>query len=349
MRVLVDICHPAHVHFFRNITGLLQDRGHDILITSRQKEIALDLLDELKLEHRVLSAEGGGLLGLGQELLVRNRALMRIVREFRPAVMAAVGGIFVAQVGAVTRVPTVVFYDTENARLQNLLTYPFAGRVVAPRCYRAWLPRRNIRYDGYHELAYLHPSLFTPDRQVALANGLAPEGETYFLRVVAWQANHDVGERGWSPSLLADVVSYLADYGRVLISAEGPLPEMLEAYRYRGSPKAVHDVMAHCRLFIGESATMASESAVLGVPAIYAAHTGRGYTDEQEARYGLVRNVRRLEERAALAQAIDAILSEPFSVWAERRRRLLDDTIEVAPFAARCIEDHASSREREAC
>jgi len=40
--------------------------------------------------------------------------------------------------------------------------------------------------------------------------------------------------------------------------------------------------MAYCRAFIGESATMASEAAVLGVPAVYAAETGRSYTDEQE-------------------------------------------------------------------
>src|SRR5262249_20755089 len=38
------------------------------------------------------------------------------------------------------------------------------------------------------------------------------------------------------------------------------------------------------------SATMASEAAVLGVPAVYVSPVGRGYTDEQETRYGLVRN-----------------------------------------------------------
>ena len=35
---------------------------------------------------------------------------------------------------------------------------------------------------------------------------------------------------------------------------------------------------------------MASESAVLGVPAIYIDNEGRGYTTEQENKYGLVYN-----------------------------------------------------------
>ena len=35
---------------------------------------------------------------------------------------------------------------------------------------------------------------------------------------------------------------------------------------------------------------MASECAVLGVPAIYVSPLGRGYTDDEEQRYGLVHN-----------------------------------------------------------
>ena len=45
MRVLIDIGHPAHVHFFRRPIEILREHGHEILITSRLKEIAGDLLD----------------------------------------------------------------------------------------------------------------------------------------------------------------------------------------------------------------------------------------------------------------------------------------------------------------
>ena len=69
-------------------------------------------------------------------------------------------------------------------------------------------------------------------------------------------------------------------------------------------------MLAHCRAFVGESATMASECAVLGVPAIYAAQTGRGYTNEQESRYGLVTNLRLLEW-GSMQTAVDQILARP--------------------------------------
>lgn len=338
MRILIDIGHPAHVHFFYHPIQLLRQHGHDVLITSRDKDIALSLLDELGLHHEKLStAKNRGLVSMARELVQRNLALWRVVRRYRPDVMAAIGGINIAQVGWITRTPSAVFYDTENARLQNALTYPFASSVLVPACYEGWLPRRrHHRYAGYHELSYLHPQRFAPNREIAIANGLSVEDDTFFIRVVAWRASHDIGERGWTSDLLRRVVGKLSDLGKVIISSETELPSDLAVYRYSGKRSAVHHLLAFSRAFVGESATMASECAVLGVPAIYAAETPRGYTNEQDRKYGLVTNVPRLEW-PALNQAIDRILSKTPDAWQEQRHRLLADTIDVAEFVTEKI------------
>jgi len=339
MKVLLDIGHPAHVHFFRSPARLLAQRGHEILITSRHKEMTLELLDQLGLPHICLSRlSNGGLFSLGTELIQRNLELFKTVRRFHPDVMAAIGGVSIAQVGKIAGVPSLVFYDTENARLQNAITYPFASCVIVPRCYEAWLPKhRHIRYNGYHELSYLHPARFKPDRAVALANGLSPEGETFFIRIVSWQASHDIGENGWNAELLRQFIQKLTRHGKLLISSEPRLPADLEAYRYPGKVSEVHHVLAFCRACVGESATMASECAVLGVPAIYAAQTGRGYTNEQEARYHLVKNIRELSW-PRLEQALDEVLAVPLATWRRAREKLLAETIDVAAFVADCIE-----------
>lgn len=337
MRVLIDIGHPAHVHFFRRPIEQLRGNGHDILITSRRKEIATDLLDAYGIEHLTLSGEGsrGGMLG---ELMVRDYRLSRVVHKWRPDVMAAIGGIFIAHTGAIGRVPSLVFYDTENARLQNLLTYPLATRVIVPRCYSGWTPKaRTLRYPGYHELSYLRPPYFSAKREIALANGIAANRPTYLVRLVAWKANHDIGERGLSHEAVRKIVGQLGSLGEVLISAEASLPDDLEPLRYKGDPAAIHHVMAYCAGFFGESATMASECAVLGVPAVYAANTGRGYTDEQEARYGLVHNARSLDGNT-LDAALDWLLSFPEGRGPELRQKLLSDTCDVSAFAVSAIE-----------
>ena len=340
MRILIDIAHPAHVHFFKNPARILRDRGHELLFTSREKDIALDLLDELMITHKPISSlnKKGNLLGFAAELIKRDFALWKIANKFKPDVMAAIGGTFIAHVGMTNRAKSLVFYDTENATLQNAITYPLASCVVVPSCYKAWLPKnRHIRYRGYHELAYLHPGYFSADRNLAEKNGLSTSKPTFLLRLVSWQANHDIGEQGWTEELLHSLINFIKPKGKVIISAEGPLPAEFEPLRYRGKTSEIHHVMAFCRLFIGESATMASESAVMGIPAIYAATTGRGYTDELESRYGLVKNVRQLNWDN-LKSAIASILANSSQHWRNSADQLLNDTIDVSAFTANCIE-----------
>src|SRR3990172_7698608 len=107
MRILFDIGHPAHVHFFRNPIRLLKEKGHTVLVTSRDKEVAHQLLDSLSIPHISLSSQtDGSVAGLFRELLVRDYRLYRQVRKFRPDIMAAIGGIFIAHVGAGTGIPS---------------------------------------------------------------------------------------------------------------------------------------------------------------------------------------------------------------------------------------------------
>lgn len=335
VRILIDIIHPAHVHFFKHPVRMLLERGHAVRITSRDKDCTLALLDTLGLEHRCLSRQNrGGMLAMARELFARDVSLARVARAFRPDVMGGIGGVCIAQVGRLCGIPSVVFYDTENATLQNALTYPFATSIVVPECYTGWTPRRKtVRYRGYHELAYLHPAYFTPDRDIAIANGLAADGDTFIVRVVSWRASHDLGVNGWSTALLEAVIARLAAHGKVLISAEGPLPPALDRYRFEGDAAQIHHVLAFCRAYVGESATMASEAVVLGVPAVYAATVSRGYVDEQAQRYRLA-IVSGIASAAEVMDAVDRVLAMPAAETGARHRVLLGDTIDVAAFVA---------------
>ena len=328
-RIVVDVCHPAHVHFFRKPIATWTGDGHDVLVTSRAKDVAIDLLDSLGIPHVPLGRAAGSPLALGLELVLRNAKLVRQIRRFGADVVAGLGGTFAVQSAFMARIPGVVFYDTEIATLQNRITYPLATRVVVPECYRGWTPARTtVRYAGYHELGYLHPREFTPDRSVALAAGLDPERPTYLVRLVSWTANHDIGDRGLDPALVHMIVDALAARGKVVISSETSLPPGLEASKYQGAPSDLHHLMAFCAGYFGESATMASECAVLGVPAVYMAYSFRGYTDDQESRYGLVHNVRTLDANA-VERGIGWLLAQRPDACAAARMRMLQNCVDV--------------------
>ncbi len=342
MKVLIDINHPAHVHFFKQPARQLQAAGHQLLFTSRDKECTLSLLEELGFPHRRLSSIGdGSVLGFAKELLTRNARLLKVVRQFQPDVMAAIGGTFIAHVGFLTRTPRVAFYDTEMATLQNRITYPLLSKLCVPNCYTGPVPVHTQRYQGYHELCYLSPAHFTAQRQLAIDNGLQPDRRNFLLRVVSWQANHDLNEQGWSQILLEQVFDQLASLGHVIISSERPLPERLERWRYRGKASDMHHLMACCDLFVGESSTMASECAVLGVPAVYAASTSRGYLEELQQRYGLVTVLTRFDYDA-IARAIAQALETDAKDYQCAREQLLNEAVDVSATVVKMIEQTAA-------
>lgn len=325
MRILVDILHPAHVHFFRHLLAEMAGRGHEIGVTARAKEMTTDLLERYGIEHTVLSRQARRKVGLGIELLARTARLVWAARRFRPHVLTGIMGPSIAPAGRLLGVPAVVFYDTEHARQTNLFVYRLAHTVCTPDCYEGRVPGRHVTYRGYHELAYLHPRRFTPDPAELGAFGLSADDPYFLVRFVSWQAVHDVGRRGLTLETKVRVVEALERRGRVVVSSEEPLPETLSGRALRGPIEKVHHVIAHARGVVGESATMCSEAAVLGVPSVYVNPLRLGYLEEQERAYGLVRNVRTGDPEAVLP----AVRRLPWPGVAEGHRRLLADKVDV--------------------
>ena len=51
MNILIDIGHPAHVHYFRNFIKIMENKGHKFLIISRNKEMEQYLLNIYKIPY----------------------------------------------------------------------------------------------------------------------------------------------------------------------------------------------------------------------------------------------------------------------------------------------------------
>lgn len=288
MKILVDINHPAHVHFFKNLIWAFENRGFTIFITARGKEITTDLLERYGFQFEVVSTIGKGILGLTRELLVHQRAVYRILKMNEIDLVLSIGGTFNVHACKLLHIPSLVFTDTEHAKFQNSITFPFAAKIVTPSCYRDKIGRKQVRYSGYHELAYLHPNHFKPNPAVLDEVGLSKDDTFIILRFVSWSASHDVGQYGIQNKI--ELVRELEKYGRVSITSEGELPRELGKYKIKVSPEKLHDLLFYATLYVGEGATTASECAVLGTHAIYVNTLRLGYTDEEEEKYQLVYN-----------------------------------------------------------
>lgn len=341
MRILVDIGHPGHVHFYKHVIWRLEEQGHDVLVSGRHKDVTLALLNHYDFRYQNLSATQSGYWGMLREFLQREWGLLRLIRQFNPDVVTEIGGLFIAPVCKLLRKPSIVFTDSEPVPLDKYLTYPFAGVICTPDCFMRDLGKRHLRYAGYHELAYLHPTYFQPDPTVLDELGVSASERFTVLRFVAWKATHDVGQHGFTYEIKRKIIQTMSRYGRVFITSESPLPLEFEPYRISIPPHRIHHVLYYASLFMGDGATMATEAGILGTPAIRSSSMAlnMGNFVELMNRYQLVYSysdpLKALQHAVELMEQADAKAE-----WGRRRERLLADKIDVTDFVCQMIEHY---------
>jgi predicted glycosyltransferase len=153
-----------------------------------------------------------------------------------------------------------------------------------------------------------------------------------------------VGQRGIKNEI--ELVRELEKYGKVFITSEGKLEGDLEKYKIKVSPEKLHDLLYYATMYIGEGATMASEAAVLGTPAIYVNTLRLGYTDEEEEKYGVVYNFSdpKTAQKQAFEKAIELLENKNLkSEWRKKRDKLLRDKIDVTKWMTEFVENYPES------
>jgi predicted glycosyltransferase len=345
IRIILDVAHPAQVHFHRNSVKILEEKGHEVLITARKKDVLVDLLKKYNLEYTIISTQKTGFFGLFSELIQRCYLLRKIVRNFQPDLMYSAGET-ASIVGKLEKVPTIVFNDSEPVPLNKILTYPWTNTICTPSTFTKELSEKQVKYNGYKELAYLHPNYFSADPAIYTELGLKPEEKFVLMRFVAWNALHDVGKHGFELKYKIKLVSELQQFATVFITSESSIPEKLQKYKLPISPEKIHHALYFASLYVGDSQTMATEAGVLGTPAIrcnsFVGKHDMGNFIELEKKYGLIFNYR--NQADALNKAIELVQRDDLKEeWKQKRTCLLNEKIDVNRFIVWFIENYPES------
>lgn len=339
MKVLLDIGHPKDVNVFKDVIKELQHRGHEVQVFARAKENTQKMLKDLGIDYHLCpyySNIGGKAFGV----LVNDIRLYRFANISKPDIFVSPGSPYSAHVSRLMGKPHIAFPDTEIAGLVMKLTFPFTDKIYTSTSFYVDLGPKQVRFEGYYELAYLHPKYFTPDRSILDKYGL--NRDYIVLRLSALASHHDIGAHGFSfgsEDELRILISRLEKYGRVLIFSETDHWPLIAEHKIDIDPAHLHHLLHFSRLYIGEGATMASESAVLGVPSIYVSNTRRGYLDELEKKYGLCYTIVNGDEAIEKAEMLlqDKSLNDK---WQEKTQKLYDSTADVVMFIVDAVEEN---------
>ena len=355
MRIVVDINHPAHVHYFKYFIQEIRKKGHEVFVTASDKEIVFQLLEKYNLEYTNVGNYGTSLIRKLVNIPVIDYKYYRIIKKIKPDIFVGFGSIRCAHASFVLRKPCINFEDTEHSTEQIRLYLPFVKAVCTPSCFYKDLGAKQVRFNGFMELASLRPNYFTPDPTVLDELGLDDKDNIFTVRFAAFEASHDTHSEHFNKRYISDLIGRLEDNGTVIISSEVKLDPVLQKYQYKLPPYRYHDLLYFSKLYIGEASTSASEAAILGTPALNFErivvngkyHTFADFSGviaEFQNKYDLVHC---FYDEELMLKKIDEIITLGFDEYKmqakKNQERLLVDTIDVTKFMIWFIEEYPQS------
>ncbi len=343
MKILIDIGHPAHVHLFKNFAKYMILRGDEVLFTCRDKEFEISLLEHYGFEYKSFGRKFNSTKGKIFGLLKFGLQEIAIAIKFKPNLFLSAGSMYSAHASSVLRKPHFTFEDTFNME-QVRLYLPFTQKVFVSKIPEGINIDRDkiVQYDGYHELAYLHPNWFKSDDSIYKDLKIDKGDKYVIIRFVSWNASHDIGQSGISFDDKRKLIEKLSEYAKIFITSEGELPEEWKKYQLTIEPYKIHNLMANATLFVGEGATMASECAMLGTPAIYI-NSIEAETIKEQERYSLLYHYK--SGKIAIDKAIELSkipsLEEKFK---KKREKMLSEKIDVTQFLIDYVTEYFKKR-----
>jgi predicted glycosyltransferase len=292
MKILVYLGHPAHFHNYKISIKEWQSNGNEVFILIKKKDVLEELLlsEEFRFWNILSEGRSDTKMGIFLGTLKRTLALFTFCVKHKPDILTGTS-VENSFVGAILRIPVVNINEDDAAvvPLYAKLSYPLANVILNPNvCNSGKWNKKAIKYNSLHELAYLHPDHFSPNRSIV--DKYFDSNKNYFLiRFAKLTAHHDIGKTGISNDIAQQIIDILQPLGEVYITSERQLEKQFEPFRINIAPKDIHHIMAFTKLFIGDSQTMAAEAGVLGIPFIrFNDFVGQiGYLNELELSYKL--------------------------------------------------------------
>ena len=342
MKILIDIGHPAHVHYFKNFIWVMKEKGHIIDIIARDKEVAFKLLDYYKFPYFNRGKGKNGFIGKFLYLIKADLFVLRKAIKLKPDIYLSAGSMYAAHVAWILRKPHIAFDDTDNNLFQQLFYVPFTTAILTPKVFRKNFGKKHVRFNGFLELNSLHPNRFKSNPENIKDILDKTQNKPYVIfRFVSWAATHDVGLKGLSLNDKLRLVKELSAYANIIISSESKLPEELQQYAYSTHPAYIHDLLNGASLLISESLTMSAESAFIGTPTLCISTADAGTLDE-EVKLGLIEIFR--TSNGLLERALEIVKNNDYkNIFKSQSEKIVNKHIDLTAFTVWFVENFPSS------
>ncbi|MBD3373783.1 DUF354 domain-containing protein [candidate division KSB1 bacterium] len=338
MKIMFYLGHPAHFNLFRHVIQSMQENHHSVIILCRKKDVLLDLLNHAGWNHYNILPRGrkNNKFALVTSFMAKFIRMLMISLKIRPDLLIGTSEV-IPYIGKLLKKPSIIVNedDAEAVPYFSRLSYPLATHIIAPAGVSVgkW-SHKHIGYNGYHELAYLHPKYFRPNALVLKKYNLSRP--FHIIRLARLNAHHDNDNRGISDSIVFELLKLFGTENQILISSERPVDKSLHPLLFKIDAHDMHHLLYFAQLYIGDSQTMAAEAAILGTPSIRFNHfVGKlYYLKELEEKYGLSIGIPDSDPQKLYTTVRFLIKQQPGlkRIWQQRAQRMIREKDDVTEF-----------------
>lgn len=345
MNIAIDICHPAHVHFFKNIIHILKKRGHKVIVIARDKDVSFQLLRKYKIQFIEISKHKNKITKKYISGLLNILRFIKICRVYKINMVIDSGAAVYPNVASyILGIPNISINNTEVFGLLRFVLF-FSSVFITPKKYLKDFGYKHIRVDSFNELAFLHPKYFIPTENIKKVLNIRKDEKYALLRFVSWNAAEEMDSSGISIEKIKLIVSELEKHLKVFVSCEFELPSDLEKYHIEKNKNIkigeMQNIEANASLFFGESGAMAAESAMLGVPTFFISSKRLGFIEELSYVYGLIKIFQ--DPTDALKEALCLLNTEDLKLWQKKKEQMLSEKIDITEFVVWFVENYPQS------
>ena len=131
MRILIDINHPAHVHFFKHFIWEMKRRGHSVFVVASKKDITYELLKELGIGYINIGTYGDKVIQKALNVPCMALKMFKIAKRINPDIMISYETSRITHASLLLNTPTIVFINNEHAVEQAILYKYFATKLIS--------------------------------------------------------------------------------------------------------------------------------------------------------------------------------------------------------------------------
>lgn len=339
MRILIDIGHPAHVNFFKNVISTLRNNGHDIFITAiRRGKLSKIIKSEF---NEIPVRFNGKHRGTKWSILFEANILrfieqLKFVYSKKIDIAVSCGSFTTGAIFKfVLRKPNIQFDDDPERKINVALEKMTSTELVFPPI--VGINNKVKTMNALKEWAYLSPKYFTPSIQELDNYNLKPQRYVFIREVSTGSLNYANQQSNIIATFARDLPH---NYYRILLSLEdkSTINQYPSDWILLKEPlNDIHSLIYFSKIVISSGDSMAREGAMLGVPSIYC-----GIREMAANRLMIDKGMLFHKDVEEVPQFVERIISSDIKIEEQDkfRERLEDEWVDVTEFIVSQIKKY---------